>query len=443
MTRFPPMLSTVATAARGRSVARRGARRAIGPDRRSRPFALGLLALTALTTVACDIDRLLRIETPSRVAEERLLVPENASLIASSAVADFECALGTYIVASGLAAGEFVEGTQTASRWAYDRRNVLQTDAHYATFDCVNLGVYTPINTARYTNDQAARALSGWTDQQVTNRQRLIATTSALAGYSALLLGEGFCSGAINVGPELTSAQLFDSAEVRLTAAITTAQAANDQAALNLARVGRARARRDKGDVAGAGADAAAVPVDFVYNATASTNAGRRNNRIAAQNGTAVTVAPAYRSMTVAGQPDPRVRATDAGRNSSDQVNRLWVQQKYASVTAPTPIATGIEAQLILAEARGAGEGVLILDQLRARVGLPPLTATEAADFANTLVEERNRWLWLQGNRWYDVRLRNLPLVPAPGTAYSKGGTYGDQRCWPLPDVERLSNPNL
>jgi hypothetical protein len=23
------------------------------------------------------------------------------------------------------------------------------------------------------------------------------------------------------------------------------------------------------------------------------------------------------------------------------------------------------------------------------------------------------------------------------------GGTYGDQRCFPLPDVERIHNPNI
>jgi hypothetical protein len=402
--------------------------------------ALATLAL--LGAVACNVDQLLEIETPSRVAEDKLIVPENAGLIVAGSLADFECALGGYVVASALAAGELVDGTQTASRWSYDRRNVLATDAHYSTFSCAAIGVYTPINTARYTNDQASRALAGWTDQQVANRQVLIATSTALAAYSLVLLGEGFCSGVIDAGPELTPAQVFDSAEVRFTAAIAAAQAANQQNWLNLSYVGRARVRRDKGDLAGAASDAALVPVDFVFNASASTTAARRNNRVAAQ-GTSITVAPAYRNMTVAGQPDPRVRATDAGRLASDQVNPLWTQQKYAAVTTPTPIATGIEAQLILAEARGGAEGVLILDQLRARVGLPPLTATEAANFPATLLEERNRWLWLQGSRWYDIRLRNLPLVPASGATYAKGGTYGDQRCWPLPDVEKLSNPNF
>lgn len=406
---------------------------------------LGLVGALLLT--GCNIDKLLRIETPSRVVESSFLVPENAALITSSAVADFECAWGAWIVAGGLASGELLETSQTASRWSYDRRNVLPSDAHYATFGCAAIGVYTPISTARFSNDQAYGALAGWTDQQVPNRQRLMATTAALAGYSLVMLGEGFCSGTINVGPEMTSAQLFDSAEVRFTNAIAAATAAGDANLLNLARVGRARARRNMGDLAGAATDAAAVPANFVYSATASTSASRRNNRIYAQNnsGAVVSVAPAYRDLTVgaAATPDPRVQAVDAGRNGGDQVNRLWYQQKYPSITSTTPIATGVEAQLILAESQGGAQGFATLQSLRNAAGLPAFTAAELSDFSATLYQERSRWLWLQGNHWFDVRYASLPLNPAAGAAYAKGGTYGDQRCWPLPDVERLSNPNL
>ena len=403
-----------------------------------------LAALLLLGAAACDrVDSLLAIDTPTRLAEDRFLIPANAALMVSSAVADYECALGAYIVASGLAAGELVDGTQTASRWSYDRRSVLPSDAHYSTFPCASIGVYTPINTARYTNDQATEQLEGWTDAEVPNRQRLIATSAALAGYSLVLLGEGFCAGVVDVGPELTPAQLFDSAQVRFAKAIAAATTAGDQSLLNLAYVGRARARRNLGDMAGAGEDAARVPVGFVYEAQGSTSAARRNNRVFAENNSAVTVAPAYRGLTVGGQADPRVAVVDAGRNTADNANRLWRQTKYASLSAATPIASGIEAQLILAEARGGAAGVAILNALRASRSLPALTAAEQAAFAATLLEERNRWLFLQGNRWFDLRLRNLPLVPAVGAAYSKGGTYGDQRCRPLPDVERLANPNF
>jgi hypothetical protein len=409
-----------------------------------------VLALQLLATVGCErtIDRLLDVTTPSRLGESQFLVPENASLVVASAVADFECAYGSYVVASGLAANELVDASQTASRFSYDRRDVLPGDAHYSTFNCENIGVYTPLSTARHTTDQALRALEGWTDVQVPNRQRLIATAAAYAGYSLLLLGEGFCSAAIDLGPELQSAQLIDSAEARFSRAITAAQAANDQNMLNLALVGRARARLDRGNRAGAAEDAARVPVAFVLNASADNNAARRQNRVFAQNNAStggVSVAPAYRALTVAGRPDPRVRATDVGRLAADQVTQLWNQGKYAALTTPIPIATGVEAQLILAEARGGQEAVAIVNQLRARTGvaLPALTAAEASAIATTIFEERARELWLQGTRWYDLRRGQLSLQPAAGAAYPKAGSYGAQRCWPLPDVERAANPNI
>ncbi len=407
-------------------------------------FTFGIFALTLS---ACDtFDRLLSVSTPSRLAEENYLVPSNALLISNSAVADFECALGAYIVASGLAGGEFIETTQTASRWDYDRRSIAPVLAEYSTSGCAGIGTYTPLNVARHTNDQAVRVIEGWTDEQVANRQRLIARNSAMAGYALVLLGEGFCEATINVGPILTSAVVFDSAEVRFTKAIAAAQASSETAILNLALVGRARARLNKGDAAGAAADAALVPQDFVFNATADLNAVGRNNRIFVQNNQnfGVSVGVEYRAMTVDGAPDPRVRVVDAGRNGSDQTTRSWVQQKYPAQASPTPIATGIEAKLILAEASGAGQGVAIINTLRARAGiaLPPLTASEQAAFSQTIAEERRRELFLQGNRWFDVRRLNLTQTPAVGAVYPKAGFYGDQRCWPLPDAERFANPN-
>ena len=403
-----------------------------------------LTAVAALGLVAAcgNFDRLLTVQTPSRLAETSFLVPGNAALISASAVADYECALGGYIVASGLGAGELVDATQTAARWNYDRRNVEAVDALYSTSGCEGIGVYTPINTARYTNDQAVQKLLEWTDAQVPNRQRLIAINSAMAGFSLVLLGEGFCEGVVGLGGSLTPAQLFDSAEVRFTRAITAATAAGDASVLNLAYVGRARARINKGQKPGAAEDAARVPVGFVYNATADATIGRRNNRIFQQvnQSNATTVAPAYRTLN-----DPRVSVTDLNRTAPDQVNRLWNQNKYASLTATYPIASGVEAQLILAEARGGTEGVTILNTLRARSGvaLPALTGAETANFDGAVAEERRRELFLQGNRWFDVKRFNLPQVPAANALYSKGGVYGTQRCWPLPDVEKLANPNI
>jgi hypothetical protein len=66
-----------------------------------------------------------------------------------------------------------------------------------------------------------------------------------------------------------------------------------------------------------------------------------------------------------------------------------------------------------------------------------------AAQVRAQIIEERRRELFLEGRRFWDVQRFNLPLVPAPGAPYLTTGTYGDQRCFPLPAVERNNNPNL
>ena len=100
------------------------------------------------------------------------------------------------------------------------------------------------------------------------NRTFLIAQSAAYAGYSRVLLGEGFCTGAIAGGPQLTSDQIFALAIQKFDTAITAAQAIGNDSTLNLALVGRSRAELDGGNNAAALTDASAVPIDFVYNAT-------------------------------------------------------------------------------------------------------------------------------------------------------------------------------
>ena len=185
---------------------------------RARPRLTALLAVLAIAlagATACSdaADRLLSVTTPSRLGEGPYLVPQNAALIVAGAITDFSCALGAYDVASGLAAGEFADASQTASRWSYDRRNVLPGDAQYSTASCVGLGVYTPISTARFTADQALSKLDGWTDAEVANRARLQGTAALYAGFAYVLLAEGFCEATVNVGPLMNTTQLLDSAE--------------------------------------------------------------------------------------------------------------------------------------------------------------------------------------------------------------------------------------
>jgi starch-binding outer membrane protein, SusD/RagB family len=412
--------------------------------RHSRTSAWARLSL-ALLCVALACSNLLDVKSPDKINTTDLEDPGNANLLVSSALGDFDCAYGAYIVASGLMSGELMETTQTASRWSYDRRDVHSNESQYSIFGCdSDIGTYTPISTARFSADHALGLLEGWTDEQVDGRAEYISKAASISGYSRILLGEGFCAAAIDVGPRLTSQQIFEQAIAKFDTAVTEAQSAGSDSMLNLALVGRARAELDAGQNEAAATDAALVSSGFLYDATYANDPSRRNNTVVSENNNnfGVSVAPAYRNLS-----DPRVPVTDQHQTASDESTPLFTQEKYDNAASPIPLASYIEAQLILAEATGGSGAIGILNSLRSTVSLPPLASSgDPAVIKEDIASERARWLFLQGTHLFDVRRLGLPLVPAAGLPYSidhdKGGSYGTETCMPIPDVEVNNNPN-
>ena len=416
--------------------------------RHSRTKAWAFLSIATLcTALACS--NLLDVKAPDAINTSSLEQPASAQLLVFSAIGDFDCAYGSYVVASGLMSDELTETTLTAARWSYDRRDIDPNEALYSTDGCDpsvsgGIGTYTPISTARFTADHALGLLEGWSDEQVPNRQYLIAQAATYSGYSRILLGEGFCTAAIAGGPAMTSTEIFQTAVAKFDTAVTAAQAAENDSTLNLALVGRARAKLDAGDAAGALADATLVPDGFTYYATYDAATGRRSNRVYTENnaGTTVSVTPEYQGLN-----DPRVSVTDQDETASDRHTELWTQNKYADGSASILIASYVEAQLIAAEATGGSAAIGILNSLRSRVSLPGLTvSSDPAVVKADIASERARWLFLQGTHFYDVRRLSLPLIPAAGGSYSrvyhKGGNYGSETCMPIPAVETNNNPN-
>jgi hypothetical protein len=410
------------------------------PSRRTAWLFLSIAAIC--TSVACS--NLLDVKAPDAIDAKGLEDPVNAALLVNSSIGDFNCAFGSWVVASGLMSGEFLESTQTAARWSQDRRDIDPNETNYSIGDCEDLGTYTPLQTARYTADHTLGLLEGWTDAQVPDRTYLIALTAAYGGFSRVLLGEGYCTAAIQGGPQLTSAQIFALAVAKFDTALTAAQSIENDSITNLVLVGRARAKLDAGDKAGALADASLVPLDFVYNAVFKANPNHTANRVYVQNNAAaaVSVTPLYRSFH-----DPRVLTDSTGAAASDHDTKLITQRKYADGSAPIPMASGREAQLIVAEATGGAAAIGILNAARADVSLPALaTSSDPAVVQDDIASERAKWLFLQGNHLFDVRRFSLPLYPAVGLPYSitshKAGTYGTQTCMPIPAAETNNNPN-
>jgi len=407
------------------------------------------LGLAAVVTLAVGCDQLIDVQAPSRVVADNLFVPANAQLLVNSVGTELSCALAHSIVSGGLIGNELATATTLVVFAQVDRRNLSQlSEANRGTCDS-EIAIYLPLSVTRWLADQTLTNLQQWTDADVVNRSRLIATTAAYTAYSYTLIGELMCSAAFDLGPEQTPAQVFQLAENRFTQAITAAQAANDVATLNLARVGRARARLRRGNTAGAADDGRLVPNGFVQTFAYSTVTARRQNIVWARNVQTLryTVDPSYRGLTFQGVADPRVGVINAGRTGQDGITAMWNPTKYSAATSPIRLASWAEAQLIVAEAELAGgnlpAAVAIINALHTGAGLPAFNSNDATQVRAQLLYERKAELFLESHHLGDVRQYNLPLSPLAGTPFPGGGSYLNERCVPLPETERSNNPNL
>jgi hypothetical protein len=287
----------------------------------------------------------------------------------------------------------------------------------------------------------------------VPNIKALEAQANLYSGLSYTALGMAMCQAAFDKGPLVNQIGMFALAEQRFTAAITSAQAASLTPVLNAAYAGRARVRLYQKNMPGAIADATLVPAGFVFNAAMDAGNARRFNHIftAISTSGALTVETTARALTTeTGQADPRAAMLRLNTTPADGLNQIWIPTKYNAATLaagqaiPQPITRYAEAQLILAEAQGGASAVTIINAMRAAVSLNPYTGpTDAASIKALIASERQRVLFLEGYRAFDIERLNLDLVPAVGSPYLQGGVYGGTVCFPVPDIEKNNNPNI
>jgi starch-binding outer membrane protein, SusD/RagB family len=434
---------------------------------------LKLLAVGAVVLFvgACDaLDRALSVDSPHLVDANDMTNPVNAPVLVTGLISDFDCAFGAYVVNGGLLGNELRDASVTAARFSLDARTI-DDNSPYGTNSCSGNppGTYVPLATAIWTSNNALTRLDGWSDAEVPFRTGLIAQAAAYSGYSLVLMGEGFCSAVIEeLGPEVNSQQVFQTAEARFTQAIAAADAmlaASSTTAAqrttmtdirNMALLGRARTRLNGGNLANAAADARAVLTSAptytkVATASAATTSARRWNRVTDEFiGGRITVEPSYMDLTIEGVPDTRVTVINTNTNGHDGSTRVHVVAKYLDNrntdhrARPLPIATWREAHLIIAEAEGGAEAVTRVNLLRAHHNLPAYAGPQTAEaIRDLIIRERARELYLEGHHLNDLRRFNLPNTPAVGTAYRQGGSYGSVRCFPLPAVEKNNNPNF
>jgi len=410
-----------------------------------------VLAFTLIGFAACN--KILDVENPGSVPAESLIDPALAPALAAAAMQTLQCGVIQYAATASMLSSEELNANGFVDNHPWEWRGI--TEIKGAPGSCnygratTAMGFYTPLQQARFQLDDTFDRLDKFTDAEVPNRLSLMASMRAYGGYALLLLGEGMCEMTIDNGPSITRAAVYALAETRFTDAITRATALNDQSLLNMARVGRARARLDLKNLAGAAADAALVPPGFVRNAEFTEGgATQRENRIynLTIRNEYLSVAAPYRNLTVnnvpGNVPDPRVKVKDAAKKANDGITPLFQQQKFTAGNSNHPIASWNEAQLILAEATGGQAGLDAINRVRAANGVPVITdpAPTGQAFIDLVLEERRRQLFMEGQRYGDMLRYNLPFTKG---LTIKGNTYSDLTCVPLPDVETRNNPNF
>jgi hypothetical protein len=322
-----------------------------------------------------------------------------------------------------------------------------------------NGAVYANLQRARQSTEDAADGLKKRLGPKAASSPN-VARMLIHAGYSYVLLAEGFCEAPVNLSAPVPSDDLLTRGITRFDEGIavaTAAQTAGDTAAQNLihlARVGAARASLKRGDLAKARAYADAVPDNYERWAYYSANSQRENNPLwlgIKTQGTYTGMHPRFQGLA-----DGRVPQTPTPRTSiaSNPIYPPLRPLMYAGWTDAGPaqpidlgthirFASGLEARYIGVEAGGPTPAMLaFVNARRAAARKPQVSLTGSARVAEFRTQ-RALDFYLTGQRLGDLRRyakEGTDLFPAGKFPVSQD-SYGAMHCFIVPQSEKAGNP--
>jgi tetratricopeptide (TPR) repeat protein len=417
-----------------------------------------------------------------------------------------------FVVVSGLLSDELISSAFGAPPGVFDNGISIDSRDLPESLDpqLERGGLY----TSTYANlhlvrQQANEAIGLLTHYAVGVSPAVTGEAYAAKAYAEVFLADLFCSGIplstidfngdYTLEPGSSTQDVYQHAIALFDTALSLS--ADSVHALNLARVGKGRALLALGRYADAAAAVAEVPDDFRYDAiygTADVNTGQSvgatnfmKQLTASQPFGIVADSEAGEGLDYRASRDPRAASSAHGTNGFGTT--IFLPTKYSlDGSSPIPIASGVEARLIEAEAalnandaswldklntlRTTGEltGVdtVVVDVDTTDVGgttqidttfrydtlwvagtggvakLGPLQDPGTADArVDLLFRERAFWLFLTGHRLGDMRrlIRQYGRTPEalfPNGAYRGGsGHYGTSVNAPIPAAERAANP--
>lgn len=477
---------------------------------------LALVAAFAFAGSACDTNQLVTVTDPSTVRPGDLNNIGSVPSLINGALRQFEggySGLGddAFLSMSAVITDEAYYGDTFPTRDAADRRSLQPT-----SLGNISDAAFSRLQQARFD----ARRAYAVVDQFTTPATAVTDSASraqlrTIEGYVYVTLSEGWCGdvpfstlpdvglidpAAVVGGVGLTTKQMNDTAIVRFS------QALANNPKNRFAAVGQGRALLNEGRFAEAAAAVAAVPTSYVFLLQHSQNTSAENNPMAALElngrygvanlegglnpaGAAIRVdsttqltATSAEGLPFRSLMDVRVpwEPKPPNKKCFSTAYFCMLNDNYPNYDADVPVASGVEARLIEAEAAlQAGDATTMMSKLNAlransinllnglypgrtltnafkpsgaEANLPALTdpadpttdaATQFEARRQLLFQERALWLYNTGHREGDLRrLARAPYNFAttavfPSGPFYRGGVYGNDVAYPVPFAEQ------
>jgi starch-binding outer membrane protein, SusD/RagB family len=411
-------------------------------------------ASLVLAATACD--DFLSVENPTVIEASTVDPVADAPTFANSALNNFYVAADNVAVYQAWFTGESWVGDTFPTRNDIAKRQIDFTNGTLSD------EVFNPLARAIATGERTLEILAGASGGQTALNTARAAFAS---GYAIQFTAETFCEVVIsssleNLGAPMSPAEGSAQAAERFRRVITALEGVTgDEASRlrNAANVGLARALLFRGEYSDAIAAAQQVTdATFAYmipRVDDPSNRGALGNTVYSFTlaRPSLVVPPYIRALN-----DPRIRSALGGSGfpTKTQGNDLDFhrQLKYTEWGADIRLASHLEAQYIIAEARlKQGDPTAALALIAAR-SIPGTGDGDdfAADPNSTLTElldQRARDFYLEAQHM-GTWLRNpeaTPYVYRAGSPYygQLGAVVGTQTCMPVPDDEVLHNPNF
>lgn len=432
--------------------------------------ATGAAGLAALTLIASctTATEVLEVKDPDIVNPTDVQSVAGANAVRLGALARLNAATSgdeSLFLLGGLLSDEWINGDSFIARQEIDQRTITRENTFLTAANRV-------LHRARLSAEQAVELLKtynptapGWQSAEMYFVQ----------AYTINLMAEHYCSGLIfssvvngveQYGSPITTTAAYDKALGLVDQGLTlvTGTTTDDTRVRNALRVLRGRILANLNRQAEAATAVAGVPNSFSYTmlhaATATSNQIWNFNSLTRRY--SVSVNEGVNGMNFGSANDPRVPVCQGGdaacraigvtlATRDDLLRPIIIASAWPQRESPVIITSGIEARMIEAEAQlkagNAAAALATLNAARATVtGLAPLTdAGTPAARLDQLFRERAFWFFGRGYRTGDMRrlIRQYGRAQDnvfPTGAWHKGGNYGTDVNFPIPQAEQ-NNP--